>query len=167
MNKGYHIKKSNQRPHYFTLCNLIFLTGLVIVPTISGQAVEKPEQKSILIVLEDSYLEHAVAAILSDSLTARGFSIKRIGANDLTHENPRRYTASIIFGALKGDRVDDPVIRRYIGRRTNPLSNIMICSVYGQSYIQGSPMIKTDAVAAATATLNPEAISQRILRNFP
>jgi DNA-binding response OmpR family regulator len=123
--------------------------------------IERPAK--VLIVHENSYLENAVTAILSDSLSLRGFAIKTISSALLNNEQSESYAATIIFNAVKASGLSGEV-RSFARTLATAQSNILICTVRGEEWKSGKLM--TDAVAAATKTLNPGVIAARIIGLF-
>jgi hypothetical protein len=116
----------------------------------------------VLVVKGNSYLENAVTKIIMDHLAGQGITVKQIVLEKLSKENYGAYRAILVFNAIRASGQLDPIARAFINSKSDhPSSNIMICTVYGEKWHGKGPTI--DAVSAATKTLNPEMLAQKIL----
>jgi hypothetical protein len=114
----------------------------------------------VLIAKSDSYLENAVSAILNDSLSLRGFSIKIIPLESLERQRSGNYRATIVMNAIQSSK-EQRVVRAYTRALGADQSKILVFTVYGEEWKTGK--IVGDAVAQATKKLNPAAIAAKIL----
>jgi hypothetical protein len=116
--------------------------------------------RTVLIAKSDSYLENAVSAILSDSLSLRGFSIKLVSSESLEKERSGIYRAIIVMNAIQSSKLQniERDFKRALGAQQ---SKILVFTVYGEEWKTGK--IIGDAVAQATKKLNPAAIAAKIL----
>ena len=120
--------------------------------------------RSVLIIKGNSYLENAVAKILSDSLLNRGFQVKYGDVAHADRESAGKFTTTMIFNAIKKDQNIDPIVQRYIDSKNGGSSNILIFTVYGAT--NNSTSKEADAITAATKSLNPVVIAVRIMSTF-
>jgi len=116
--------------------------------------------RTVLIAKNDSYLENAVSAILGDSLSLRGFSIKIISLEFLEKERSGNYRATIVMNAIQSSK-EQSVVRAYTRALGADQSKILVFTVYGEEWKTGK--VVGDAVTGATKTLNPAAIAEKIL----
>lgn len=134
--------------------------------SVAGDGSDTTKPKKVLIVKANTYLENMVAGALTDSLAKRGITVETISISKLDKKNQAEYSTIIVFSALKASGQLDPIIKRYISAKSSgPVSNIMICTVYGEKWA-GIPRKTTDAVSAATKTLDPTVVANRILEKF-
>jgi len=119
----------------------------------------------VLVAKGNSYLEDAVTKVLTDRLAEKGISVKQIPLTKLSEENSGDYRAVLIFNAIRASGQVDPIARAFINSKSDhPSSNVMICTVYGERWHGKRPTV--DAVSAATKTLNPEMLAQKILMDI-
>ncbi len=125
---------------------------------------QRPEtSKNVLIANGGSYLENAVSAFVGDSLSTKGYTVKIIRLESLKAEQTGTYRATIIMNAVKSSKLKG-VVRAYARSLGAAQSNIIICTVYGEDYKSGKTL--SDAVSAATTTLDPAAIASKIVRGI-
>ncbi len=140
---------------------VVFLLANAQTDSSSGKKTEL--SKTVLIVKDDSYMENAVSQILSDSLIAKGFTITTLNMESLKSEEPGSYRASIIFNAIHSSKITG-VVRSFARALSAEQSNILICTVTGETWKEGKPLV--DAVASATKNLNPVNVAGKILMYF-
>jgi hypothetical protein len=137
-------------------------TRLFAAPNDTSERMDTTVSMNVLIVKGNSYLENTVTKIVQDSLSRLGFSVNSVPLKKLGSENPANYKAIIVFSAIKVSGQLDPLVKKFIDTKSNdPSSNVMICTVYGERW--GGARVKTDAVSAATKTLNPAAVAAKIV----
>jgi hypothetical protein len=127
--------------------------------TDSGQ----PFTSSVLIVKGSSWLENAVALILTDSLKARGYKVISAPVSKINRQDPRIYKTFVIFRAIKSNETIAPV-RKFLKSVNDDKHTILICTVYGNRW-QGAEA-PVDAVAEATTKLQPLVVANRLLESF-
>jgi hypothetical protein len=158
-----------QHRHYKRQCaTAILVPALLLLPVFAGADTtgyfeSSASPQSVLIVQKDSYLENAVSAIVKDSLSARGFSIKIISPESLKDEKPTNYRATIIMSAIQSSKIRG-VVRSYARALDAEQSNILIFSVYGEEWKTNK--VIGDAVAGATKKLNPANVAAKILERI-
>ena len=115
-----------------------------------------------LLVKDDSYLENAVGKIVIDSLTHNGFYVRTVRQNSLESENPGAYRITIVFNGVKSSDLTAP-IKNYADAMGGTKSNLLISTVFGDAWEKNKGTV--DAIAAATKSLNPNAVAEKILAN--
>jgi hypothetical protein len=123
-----------------------------------------PDLKMVLIVHNDTYLEEKVAEIVRDSLVRRGYTVKTISHQFLRNENPGYYTSSIIFNGIKSADLTGPA-KKYARTLSQTPSNIMFFTVNGETWDKKKTS-RTDGVSAATRSINPGNVANKILCAF-
>jgi hypothetical protein len=119
--------------------------------------------RGVLIVKRDSYLENTVSAIVKDSLSAKGFSVKIISPESLKDEQPADYRAAIVMSAIQSSKKND-IERSWARRFGAGQSNVIIFTVYGEEWKNGKAV--GDAVAGATKKLNPAVVAAGLLERI-
>jgi hypothetical protein len=119
--------------------------------------------KIVLIAKSDSYLENAVSGILTDSLSAKGFSIKIISLETLEKQRSGNYRATIVMNAIQSSK-EQRVVRAYTRALGADQSKILVFTVYGEEWKTGK--VVGDAVTGATKKLNPAFIAEKILKRL-
>ena len=128
----------------------------------SPDQAEKNSFKRVLLVKDDSYLENAVGKIVIDSLTHNGFYVRTVRQNSLESENPGAYRITIVFNGVKSSDLTAP-IKNYADAMGGTKSNLLISTVFGDAWEKNKGTV--DAIAAATKSLNPNAVAEKILAN--
>lgn len=140
---------------------LLFFLSLFFWERAYGRS-GSPERKEILLAKGSSILENEVARIVTDSLHQRGLSVKIVHTDTLARENTDSFRVSVIFNAMKSGKFVEPA-RRFLQDHDIRKTNILLFTVYGELY--DSPRPAVDAVTAATTSLNPWEISEKILKS--
>lgn len=163
---------------YFSLLGMLCLSMPIVVnrsvvqsatPDSTVQIIDSeltttlPSQKMVLIVRKDSYLEAKVADIVRDSLVRRGYTVKTISPAFLKYENPGYYSSSIVFNGIKAADLTGTA-KKYARSLSSTPSNILFFTVYGETW--NNKTARTDGISAATRTINPAMIAEKILCSF-
>jgi hypothetical protein len=142
---------------------LLFLVFFqVVMAQNSPDQAEKSSFKRVLLVKDDSYLENAVGKIVIDSLTQKGFFVRTVRPNSLESENPGTYRITIVFNGIKSSDLT-AAIKNYADAMGRAKSNLLISTVFGDAWEKNNGTV--DAIAAATKSLNPHAVAEKILAN--
>ena len=134
----------------------------VVMAQNSPDQAEKNSFKRVLLVKDDSYLENAVGKIVIDSLTQKGFYVRTVRPNSLESENPGTYRITIVFNGVKSSDLT-AAIKNYADAMGRAKSNLLISTVFGDAWEKNKGTV--DAIAAATKSLNPQAVADKILAN--
>jgi hypothetical protein len=115
----------------------------------------------VQIIKNNSYLENAVAAIVSDSLSKRGCSVKFVELSRRGIDAAVISGTTIVFGAISERQKLDPLVRKYLSSQHGESSRNLIFSVYGEPW--NDSLRRVDAITAATNALKPDDIAKKIL----
>jgi len=152
-----------------TLVACVLIAVLLVVRPCIAQldsaANVKEGPVKILIAKTDTYLENAVAALISDSLSSPTCVVTSIRLQDLGKQNRQDYDVIVVFNAIKRGQINSAV-HKYIQTTENygTRSDLLICNVYGERW-KGKETAE-DAVTTATKTLNPDPVASRVLANI-
>jgi hypothetical protein len=122
-----------------------------------------PVSDSVLIAKSDTYLENAVAAILTDSLNRRGLKVRTIDIRKVNRPGTDDYRTIIVFNGVKSNDLVAPV-RSLMTSSAARRAKVLISMVYGERWDGSQGAV--DAFTAATKTLQPNVIARRILRSL-
>jgi hypothetical protein len=144
-----------------------FFCALALLPAAARSdslQTKRPElSKTVLIVKGGSYLERIVGGLLKDSLAVRGYAVTFTGPQSLKDAQPSDYRAIVVMNAVQASKLD-ATVRSYARTMGAERSKLLICTVYGEAWKSGKTL--SDAVSAATTTLDPASIAAKIMNGF-
>jgi hypothetical protein len=136
----------------------------IMADTLSNTSIKNDlSNNTVLIIKGGSDLENRVAKIVTDNLTRQSLKVELENLRNARRQESGKYLVVIVFNAIKKNNYIDRSIHTFLNARGMPNENVLVFSVYGRTWPTATDQQEpTDAITAATRTLNPSEVAQAV-----